>query len=109
LLDTGADRTAVSANLLEELGLPQRPNPEQLGGIGGFAPSVLVQTEIHMWQNDGTDVLFRGEFVAFPDPAVLDMSVLGRDITNLLAVIVDRPSDFVSLLGQRHRYQITSG
>jgi hypothetical protein len=34
------------------------------------------------------------------------MSVLGRDITNLFAVIVDRPRDFVGLLGQRHQYVI---
>ena len=35
------------------------------------------------------------------------MSVLGRDITNLLAVIIDRPHDVICLLGQRHRYMIT--
>jgi hypothetical protein len=35
------------------------------------------------------------------------MSVLGRDITNLFAAIVDRPRDLVVLLGQRHSYTIT--
>jgi hypothetical protein len=34
------------------------------------------------------------------------MSVLGRDITDLFAVIVDRVHDVVCLLGQRHRYSI---
>jgi hypothetical protein len=34
------------------------------------------------------------------------MSVLGRDIINLFALIVDRPQDIVCLLGQRHRYRI---
>jgi len=34
------------------------------------------------------------------------MSVLGRDILDLFAVIVDRPGDVVCLVGQRHRYQI---
>jgi hypothetical protein len=34
------------------------------------------------------------------------MSVIGRDLTNLFALIVDRPGDRVCLLGQRHRYVI---
>jgi hypothetical protein len=34
------------------------------------------------------------------------MSVLGRDITNLFGVIVDRPGDVVCLVGQGHRYLI---
>jgi hypothetical protein len=36
-------------------------------------------------------------------------SVLGRDITGLFAVIVDRPGDLVCLVGQRHRYSIITG
>jgi hypothetical protein len=36
----------------------------------------------------------------------LDVSVLGRDLTSLFAVIVDRPHRVVCLLGQRHRYTI---
>jgi hypothetical protein len=34
------------------------------------------------------------------------MSVLGRDILNLFAVIVDRPSDRICLVGGNHRYVI---
>ena len=62
-----------------------------------------------MWlrRKDGTGVLFRGTFAAFTLLESLDMSVLGRDITNLFAVIIDRPGDVVCLLGQRHRYTIT--
>ena len=36
----------------------------------------------------------------------LDISVLGRDITESFAVIVDQPGDVVSLLAQMHRYSI---
>jgi hypothetical protein len=36
------------------------------------------------------------------------MSVLGRDILNLFALIVDRPQETVCLLGQRHRYAIVA-
>ncbi|MBI2808427.1 MAG: hypothetical protein HYX68_25860 [Planctomycetes bacterium] len=59
-----------------------------------------------MKRSDGTSVSLHGEFAAFTDPAALDMSVLGRDITNLFAAIVDRPRDVVCLLGQKHRYVI---
>jgi len=36
----------------------------------------------------------------------LDISVLGRDMTDLFAVIVDRRAEVVCLLGQRHHYII---
>ena len=49
---------------------------------------------------------FRGQFTAVTDPETLDMSVLGRNITSLFAVIVDRPGDVVCLIGQRHRYVV---
>ena len=34
------------------------------------------------------------------------MSVLGRDITGLFAIIVDLPGNLVSLLGEGHRYAV---
>jgi len=36
------------------------------------------------------------------------MSVLGRDISGLFALIVDRPNNVVCLVGQNHGYNITS-
>lgn len=36
------------------------------------------------------------------------MSVLGRDITNLFALIIDRPQDIVCMIAHLHRYSITS-
>jgi hypothetical protein len=51
-------------------------------------------------------VTFRGQFTAMAAPGTLDMDVLGRDLTNLFAVIVDRPGDVVCLVGQQHRYRI---
>jgi hypothetical protein len=41
------------------------------------------------------------------DASALDISVLGRDITDNFAVIVDRQKNAVYLLGQRHSYDIT--
>lgn len=40
------------------------------------------------------------------EAAALEINVLGRDILDLFAVIIDRPGDAVCLLSQRHRYTI---
>jgi hypothetical protein len=107
LVDPAADRTVLSAEALALLGIPHGPTSHRLGGVGGVALSVVLQTAIRLLQEDGTPVVFNGQFAAFTDPAALDMSVLGRDILNLFAVIIDRPGDVICLLGQRHRYVIT--
>lgn len=104
LVDSGADRTVFSADVLRGLGLKPAAAIQELAGVGGKAESVVVDTSIRLMREDGTNVLFRAQFAAFTDPAALDMSVLGRDITNLFAVIVDRPQDVVCLLTAKHRY-----
>jgi len=50
--------------------------------------------------------VFRGQYAAVTGLEALDISVLGRDITGLFAVIVDRLQEVVCLLGQHHRYSI---
>src|SRR5262249_12028867 len=99
------DRTVFSANVLEELRL--RPvTSDQLGGVGGKASSVVVDTQIQLTREDASKVTFRGQFAAVTELESLDMSVLERDLTNLFAVIVDRPRDVVCLVGQNHAYTI---
>jgi Aspartyl protease len=109
LLDTGADRTVLSADVLRALGLPPAPAAEQLGGVGGLAQSVLVDTQVRVSREDGTKVLFRGPVAAFPQAGALDMSVLGRDLTCHFAVIIDRPGNVVCLLAPAHSYSIRHG
>ena len=106
LADPGADRTVFSADILRELGLPTEATDDQLEGVGGKVATVLVATPIRLTSAAGVTVLFKGIFAAVTDPAALDMSVLGRDISNLFALVVDRPQDVVCLLGQGHRYVI---
>jgi len=106
LADTGADRTVLCAAVLERLGLPTLVAPVQLGGVGGSTGTVLVDTAIHMLRDDGGIAIFRGQFAAIKEPEALDMSVLGRDISNLFALIVDRPRDLICLLGTGHQYSI---
>jgi hypothetical protein len=109
LVDTGADRTVFSAPVLAALRLSPVPTDQRIGGVGGLVESIDVQTTIRLRQVRGTAADFRGQFAAVTQTEVLDMSVLGRDITGLFAVIVDQPGDTVCLPGQRHRYAIHEG
>lgn len=106
LVDTGADRTVFDAGLLELFQGESRSPGESLEGIGGRMEAVKVETELQFTTDQGQSVVFKGSFNAFPQSDALDMCVLGRDITNLFSVIVDRPRDVVCLLNQRHSYNI---
>src|SRR5438105_1379784 len=106
LVDTGADRTVLSADVLAALGLATLPAEDRLGGLGGVVDSALVQTTIRLPDGRTGKVTFQGQFAAVSDAEALDMSVLGRDITGLFAVIVDLPAGVVCMVGQRHRYVV---
>ena len=107
LVDVGADRTVFAAPILAALALPHLPPPRQLGGVGGAASTVAVATHLRLPLGGGSTIVFQGSFAGFTQADALDMSVLGRDIMNLFAVIVDRPGDFVCMIGQGHRYSIS--
>ena len=107
LADTGADRTALCAAVVERLGLPTVAAAVQLGGVGGSSVTVIVDTAIQLMRGDGGTAVFRGQFAAFTELEALDMSVLGRDISNLFALLVDRQRDLVCMLGTGHQYAIT--
>jgi hypothetical protein len=107
LLDTGADRTVLSAAVLSVLGLSTAPPEDRIGGVGGTVDSVIVKSEIRLTRDGDGKVLFRGEFAAVTALESLDMSVLGRDITDLFAVVMDRPGGVVCLLSQSHGYHVT--
>jgi len=106
LVDTGADRTVFSAGLLALLGFSPVATGERLSGLGGVTEFVTVETHIQLIRESGAPVMFRGQYAAATGAEALDMSVLGRDITGLFAVIVDQPGDAVFLVGQRHRYRV---
>lgn len=106
LVDTGADQTVFSATILENLYLQPLNTQNRLGGVGGLVDSIVVQTQIRLYRETGRAVVFRSQYAAVTEVDALDISVLGRDITGLFAVIVDQPGNVVCLLGQRHRYTI---
>jgi Aspartyl protease len=107
LADVGADRTVLCAAIVQRLGLPSAAAAVQLGGVGGSSATVIVDTAIQLMRDDGGTAVFRGQLAAFTELEALDMSVLGRDISNRFALIVDRPRDLVCMLGAGHQYSIT--
>ena len=98
--------TGISAVTLARLALQPLVMPEGLSGVGGMAASVIVETWLRLTREDAGKVMFRGQYAAVTELAALDISVLGRDITGLFAVIVDWPRNVVCLVGQRQRYII---
>lgn len=106
LVDTGADRTILSANVFESLHLPFTAPTEQIGGVGGMVKSIVLTTQIRLTCEDATKVMFRGDYAACTEYESLDMSVLGRDIMAQFAVLVDRSKDMVCLLRERHSFNI---
>ena len=107
LLDTGADRTVLCGATAVADAVPTS-DAGRLGGIGGVTGAVSMQTQVRLTKDDGKPILLRGEYVALTDPVALDMSVLGRDVTGLFAVIVDCPGNYVALVSQHHTYQISA-
>jgi hypothetical protein len=106
LLDTGADRTVFSANMLDMLKLPRITPDDQISGVGGLVDSVDVTTQIRLQRDDGHWITLRGTYAACTQYEALDMSVLGRDVLSIFAVIVDRPGDRVVLLHGGDSYMI---
>lgn len=107
LLDTGADRTVLTAAVLLASTLPVLGAEEAISGLGGVVDSVIVDTKIQFIRETGAPVSFRGRFAAVTGATALDISVLGGDITDNFSLIVDRLQNAVYLLGQRHSYNIT--
>lgn len=110
LVDTGADRTALSADLLKKLQLQGNHAAAgvTLQGIGGSSPYIVVTTVLEFRREDGGVARFRGDFAAFTDPAATDLSILGRDVLDHFDVITSRRQNAVLLLAGNHRYQIVS-
>lgn len=106
LLDTGADRSALCSAVLERLDLPHLEPGDRLGGVGGDADYVVVETSIRLTSDAGDKIILRSEYAAFTEAETLDTSVLGREILNLFALIVDYRKDELCLLAKPHTYHI---
>lgn len=108
LLDSGADRTVLSAVLVTRLRLPTRSAPPgfTLSGIGGTSAFVLVTTVVEFLRDDGGPVRVRGEFAGCTDPTATDLSILGRDVLDHFDLVLSRRRNEILLLAPRHQYRI---
>jgi hypothetical protein len=108
LIDTGADSTVLTADLLAVLGLPTSAPPAGfvLTGVGSSPAFVVVQTTLTLYADDRSPARFQGDFAAFTDPASADMSILGRSILDTFDLIVSRRRNEVLLLAVNHQYRV---
>jgi len=99
------------AALVRRLQLPVRPSPPGLAlvGVGGASDFVLVTTAVEFSRDDGGLARVRGEFTAFTDPLVTDLSVLGRDVLDNFDVILSRRRNEILLLAANHQDHVTLG
>lgn len=108
LVDSGADRTVFSADLLTRLGGATAPAPSgmAMAGIGGTQAFVQVQATLALRRTDGGTATVQAIFAAFTDPKATDFSILGRDVLDHFDVILSRRRDELFLLASPSRYDI---
>jgi hypothetical protein len=108
LVDVGADRSVMSAELLRKLrfATDQTDPGFALKGIGGKSAFVLVKTVLEFARDDGCPARVRGEYAAFTEPTATDLSILGRDVLDNFDVIVSRRQKQVLLLAGNHTYHV---
>ena len=111
LVDSGADRTVLSAAVLERLHLPFRRGQPGLTliGIGGESDFVLVSTALVFVRENGGAARIRGELAGFTDLTATDLSILGRDVLDHFDIVLSRRRNEVLLLAPNHRYHIERG
>jgi hypothetical protein len=106
LVDSGADWTMFSLDVVRRLRTTLEPADFGIAGIGGTHDVSAISTLIRFPCEGGVPATFRGKFAAATEEGALDMSVLARDKLNNFAVILDKQNDLVVLINQRHRYSI---
>jgi hypothetical protein len=107
-VDSCADCTVLSADLLKKLNLSGKPPPSDLAlkGISGAGNYVVVNAVVEFLRSEGGPARVRGEMAAFTDPSATDLSILGRDVLNHFDVIISRRRNEVLLLAGNHHYQV---
>lgn len=106
LVDSGAERTVLSTDDLNELDAPAQLAPHTLMGISGSIQVLTVKTRLKFALDRGSPVHINGPFDGIPEGREGELSILGRDVLGNFAVILDRPGGVIALLHGRHRYAI---
>jgi Retroviral aspartyl protease len=106
LVDTGADRTVLTSDFYSLLVQDGAGTFTSLAGVGGTLPGLIVEAQIGFVATSRLPITIRGPVTVFSQPDSIDIPILGRDILNVFAVIVDRSRDGVTLLTPKHDYTI---
>ena len=89
LVDSGADATIFSHDVLLQLGVPTAPGSAgTLQGVGGQTACIVVQSTLTFTQEDSNTGSFTGNFGSFLSPDASEISLLGRDVLNNFEVII---------------------
>ena len=105
-IDTGADRTLLTAHLYADLGLPPVGSRDHLSGLGGAHEVVQIEARVGFIADNGYTLIYRGQYYCATDPATVTIPLLGRDLLDIFAVVVDRPGRRIALLTDDHAYHI---
>ncbi len=106
LIDSGAERTVISGDVLRELDAPTHVSLHSLVGLGSSVQVLTVSTKLKLELDNGSSIVVNGPFDGLPEGREGELSILGRDVLGNFAVILDRPGDAIALLHGRHRYSI---
>src|SRR5262249_47876755 len=61
LVDTGADRTVFSTDILQALRLQPVGAESQIGGVGGVARAIIIATRIRLTHENNGKVMLQGD------------------------------------------------
>ncbi len=106
LIDSGAERTVISADILRQLDSPCHASLHSLVGLGDSVQVLTVSTKLKFEPDNGSSIVVNGPFDGLPEGREGELSILGRDVLGNFAIILDRPGDVIALLHGRHRYSI---
>jgi hypothetical protein len=110
LVDSGADRTVLSADFVKQLGITSTTPPPGWGltGVGGAQGFVVITTVLEFTRADGGPARVRGDFAAFVAASATDFPILGRDVLDNFDVILSRRRKELLLLAPNHQYRVES-
>ena len=106
LIDSGAERTVISADIIRQIDAPAHVSLHSLVGLNGSVSVLTVSTKLKLELDNGSSIVVNGPFDGLPEGREGELSILGRDVLGNFAVILDRPGDAIALLHGRHRYSI---
>lgn len=106
LIDSGAERTVLSPEILRDLDAPAQMSLNSLVGIGTASQVLTVSSRLKLQAADKTDVIVNGPYFGLAEGREGELSILGRDVLSNFAVILDRPGHAITMLHGRHHYSI---